>query len=128
MSQSEMLEAALREYEPDQVQEEVLRILEPGNEFLQDLVDKFGETRSQANKAPIACFFELKSSNVGAIVGGWARTVCRILSASIHVFELTVGAEIRCQRKLGLSRPFGLNGEVLSRADSLQHEQVWQTY
>ncbi|KAJ9644080.1 hypothetical protein H2199_003948 [Coniosporium tulheliwenetii] len=70
MSQSEMLEAALREYEPDQVQEEVLRILEPGNEFLQDLVDRFGETQSQANKAPVACFFELKSSNVGAIVGG----------------------------------------------------------
>lgn len=75
MSQSEMLEAALREYELEQVQEEVLRILEPGNEFLQDLVDKFGETRSQASKAHVACFFELKSSNVGAIVGRQARTV-----------------------------------------------------
>lgn len=128
MSQSEMLEAALTEYEPDQVQEEVLRILEPGNEFLQDLVGKFGETRSQANKAPAACFFELKSSNVGAIVGGRARTVCRILSASIHAFKLTVGAEIRRQRKLRLPRPFRLDGEVLSRADSFQHEQVWQAY
>lgn len=54
MSQSEMLEAALREYEPEQVQEEVLQTLQPGNEFLQDLVDKFGETRSQANNAQVA--------------------------------------------------------------------------
>ena len=82
MSQSEMLEAALKEYEPEQVQGEVLRILEPGNEFLQDLVDKFTETRSEANKAQVACFFELKSSNVGAIVGGQARTVCRAATNS----------------------------------------------
>ncbi|KAK4991376.1 hypothetical protein LTR66_006561 [Elasticomyces elasticus] len=74
MRQSEMLEAALREYEPEQVQEDVLRILKPGDEFLQELVDKFGETRSQANKAHVACFYELKPSNVGAIVGGQART------------------------------------------------------
>jgi hypothetical protein len=78
MKQSEMLEAARREYEEDQVQTEVLKILEPGNEFLQDLVDNFGKTRSQANKAHVTCFYELKSSNVGAIVGGQARTVCHI--------------------------------------------------
>jgi hypothetical protein len=75
MKQSEILEAARREYDEDQVQVEVLRILEPGNEFLQDLVDNFGKTRSQANKAQVTCFYELKSSNVGAIVGGQARTV-----------------------------------------------------
>jgi hypothetical protein len=75
MKLSEMLEAAQREYEEDQIRTEVLRILEPGNEFLQDLVDKFGKTRSQANKAQVACFYELKSSNVGAIVGKQARTV-----------------------------------------------------
>jgi hypothetical protein len=51
MKQSKMLEAARREYEDDQMQTEVLQILEPGNEFLQDLVDGFGKTRSQANKA-----------------------------------------------------------------------------
>jgi hypothetical protein len=76
MKQSEMLEAARREYDDDQLQTEVLRILEPGNEFLQDLVDNFGEIRSAANKAQVACFYELKSSNVGAIVGGQTRTVC----------------------------------------------------
>jgi hypothetical protein len=76
MSQTEMLAAAHREYEPDLVQPEVLKILEPGNEFLQDLVDRFGKTRSMPNKAQVACFYELKSSNVGAIVGGQARTVC----------------------------------------------------
>lgn len=76
MSQVEMLEAARQEYEADQIQGEVLRILEPGNEFLQELVDRFGKMRSQPNKSKVACFYELKSSNVGAIVGGQERTVC----------------------------------------------------
>ena len=76
MKQSEMLEAARREYDDDQLQTEVLRILEPGNEFLQDLVDNFGEIQPAANKAQVTCFYELKSSNVGAIVGGQTRTVC----------------------------------------------------
>jgi hypothetical protein len=75
MKQSEMLEAARREYEEDQVQTEVLRILEPGDEYLQDLVDNFSKIRSQANKAQVACFYEMKPSNVGAIVGGEERTV-----------------------------------------------------
>ncbi|OAL54566.1 hypothetical protein IQ07DRAFT_640075 [Pyrenochaeta sp. DS3sAY3a] len=45
------------------------QILEPGNEFLQDLVDQFGKTQKEADKAAVACFYELKSSNVGKIVG-----------------------------------------------------------
>ncbi|CAG8983150.1 hypothetical protein HYALB_00014076 [Hymenoscyphus albidus] len=73
MKQSEMLEAAQREYNEDQIQTEVLRVLEPGNEFLQDLVDSFCKTRSQANKARVTCFFEMKASNVGAVVGGQGR-------------------------------------------------------
>ncbi|KAF2727049.1 hypothetical protein EJ04DRAFT_452134 [Polyplosphaeria fusca] len=64
-----MLEAARREYEEEEVQPGVLKILEPGNEFLQDLVDQFGKTRKEADKAAVACFYELKSSNVGKIVG-----------------------------------------------------------
>jgi hypothetical protein len=75
MKLSEMVEAARREYEEDQVQADVLRILEPSNEFLQDLVDQFGKTRSQANKAQVTCFYELKSSDVGGIVGGQKRVV-----------------------------------------------------
>ena len=75
MSQAEMLEAARREYEENQVQGEVLNILVPGNEFLQDLVDKFSKTLSKQDKVEIACFYELKSSNVGAIVGGRLMTV-----------------------------------------------------
>ena len=39
MTQVEMLAAAQREYSQDEIQPEVLKILEPGNEFLQDLVD-----------------------------------------------------------------------------------------
>jgi hypothetical protein len=69
MNQSEMLDAARREYEDDEIQRDVLEVLSPGNEFLQDVVDRFGKTRSQRNKTQVACFFEMKVSNVGVIVG-----------------------------------------------------------
>ena len=75
MSQVEMLAAAEREYHQDEIQPEVLKILEPGNETLQDVVDQFGKTRRLANKAQVACFYELKSSSVGRIVGKEDRTV-----------------------------------------------------
>jgi hypothetical protein len=61
MSQVEMLAAAQREYSQD--------------DFLQDVVDQFGKTRRQAHKTQVACFYELKSSNVGRIVGKSDRTV-----------------------------------------------------
>jgi len=83
-----MIQAALIEYEEDEVQSEVLRILEPGNEFLYDLVDQFGKTRTQPNKAQVVCFYELKPSNVGAIVGGRARTVCWACLTCFYI-ELT---------------------------------------
>jgi hypothetical protein len=83
MSQSEMLQAALSEYERDEVHPEVLNILDPGNELLQDLVDSFGKTRSLPNKAHIACFFELQPSNVGAIVGKQQKKVS-ILPLGVH--------------------------------------------
>jgi hypothetical protein len=76
MSQAEMLAAARSEYHHDDIQPEILRILEPENEFLQDIVDQFGRTRRNANNTPSVCFYELKSSNVGKIVGGKDRTVC----------------------------------------------------
>jgi hypothetical protein len=41
----------------------------PGNEILLDLVDLFMETRRERAKAKIACFFEMRPSNVGAIIG-----------------------------------------------------------
>jgi hypothetical protein len=75
MSQVEMLVAAQSEYSQDEIQPEVLKILEPGNEFLQDVVDQFGKTRRQAHKMQVACFYALKSSNVGRIVGKSDRTV-----------------------------------------------------
>lgn len=82
MSQSEMLQAALSEYQQEQVHTEVLKILDPDNELLQGLVDDFGKTRKQPNRAHVACFFELQPSNVGAIVGKQERTVCAFLSYS----------------------------------------------
>ncbi|CAD0021319.1 unnamed protein product, partial [Aureobasidium pullulans] len=74
MSPSEMLQAALSEYEREEVHTEVLNVLNPGNELLHDLVDGFGKTRSLPNKARVACFSELQPSNVEAIVGKQQKT------------------------------------------------------
>jgi hypothetical protein len=74
-----MLQAALSQYSPN-VQGDSLRILEPGDEFLQEVVDKFLETRSKPCPAQVACFWETKSSNIGAIVGGVARQVSSLQS------------------------------------------------
>jgi len=76
MNQMEMLEAARREYHEDQVQPTALAVLQPGNEYLRDVVNDYLEMmQGQANKTKIACFYELKSSNVGKIVGKEDRTV-----------------------------------------------------
>jgi len=73
----EMLAAARSEYHEDEVQPRALDILQPGDPYLLDLVDSFlKKRRNQANKTQIACFFELKSSNVGKIVGNQDRIVC----------------------------------------------------
>ena len=57
------------------LQQDILKILEPGNEFLQEVVDQFGKTRRLTNKALVACFYELKSSNIRKIVGKNDQTV-----------------------------------------------------
>jgi hypothetical protein len=103
MSQVEMLAAAQREYQQDEIQPEVLRILEPGNEFLQEVVDQFGKTRRQANKAQVACFYELKSSNVGRIVGKTNRAVGR--ERTLHFTRLTIFLESHSERELWMPRP-----------------------
>jgi hypothetical protein len=77
MTQSEMLDAARQEYHDDEIQGENLQILKVGDAFLQDIVDRFGKIRSGPNKTMVACFFELKSTDVGKIVGGQKRIVRR---------------------------------------------------
>ena len=70
LNQTEIIRAAHSQYEEDQVQGEILNILSPGNESLIDLTTCFIETREGDSKAHIACFFEQKSGNVGAILHG----------------------------------------------------------
>ena len=78
MNQMEMLDAARRDYDKDQIQPAILDVLQPGNAYLKDLVDDFlKKMRGQTHKIQIACFFELKSSNVGRIVGKQDRIVGR---------------------------------------------------
>ena len=66
LNQNELLLAAQSQYEEDQVQGAALNILVPGNDSLADLMTLYFETRQEKWKAHVACFFELKSSNVGA--------------------------------------------------------------
>lgn len=77
LDQTEMLRAAQSQYEEDRVRGAVLNILPPGNESLIDLMRYFFETRQGKGDAPAACFFEQKSSNVGAILRGSRIQVCR---------------------------------------------------
>ena len=70
LDQTEMIRAAQSQYEEDRVQGAVLNILPPGNESLMDLTTYFFQIRQGVGKAQIACFFEQKSSNVGAILRG----------------------------------------------------------
>ncbi|PVH92712.1 hypothetical protein DM02DRAFT_635132 [Periconia macrospinosa] len=89
MNQMEMLEAARREYHENEVQPTALEVLQPGNEYLEEVVDSFlKKMRGQTNKTPIACFFELKPSNVGMIVGGQDRTRV-VVSASSGCLDIS---------------------------------------
>lgn len=80
MDQTRLLgAAALSEYRNEGlVQGEVLKILEAGSETLVDLVDVFLENRSRRNGTQlIVCFYELKPSDVGRVVGEtWMRVCC----------------------------------------------------
>ncbi|THY80180.1 hypothetical protein D6C93_10020 [Aureobasidium pullulans] len=67
ISQSELLQAAIEEHKV--VEAQALRILDPGNDPLEDLVTDFCRLHSVPHKAQIACFFEQKPSNIMAIVG-----------------------------------------------------------
>ena len=70
LNQTEMILAAQSQYGENLVQGAVLNILAPGNENLMDLTTYFFQTRQRKDKASVACFFEQKSSNVGAILRG----------------------------------------------------------
>ena len=67
LNQAEILQVIQNQYEDGQIQGSKLNILAPGNETLMDLMDVFFETRQERNMARVACFFEQKPSNVGAI-------------------------------------------------------------
>lgn len=70
LSQARIFQAIQSQYREGQIQGSNLNILAPGNETLMDLMDDFSETRKERNLARVACFFEQKPSNVGAIYKG----------------------------------------------------------
>lgn len=76
MSQSEMVQAAAREYTEEDIERKPLHILDPGNELLQELVDDFQKRVSgNMRQTRIACFYELQASEIGATVGKERRKV-----------------------------------------------------
>ncbi len=78
MTHSEMVEAAAREYDEQDIEARPLEILAPDNELLQDLVDAFQKrVWPQMLQTRIACFYELQASEIGAIVGKQRRKVRR---------------------------------------------------
>jgi cob(I)alamin adenosyltransferase len=76
MRMNEMLEYVRNKHEG--VQGEVLRVRERKDEYLKDLVHRFGMTRKLPNSAKVTCFYELKESNVGAIVRRAERQMVRL--------------------------------------------------
>ena len=70
LSQAGILQAIQSQHKEGQIQGSNLSILATGNETLMDLMDDFSETRKERNIARLACFFEQKPSNVGAIYKG----------------------------------------------------------
>jgi hypothetical protein len=68
LTQAEIIQAAEALYR-DTVEGEILRILNPGDELLLEMVHVFEKVRARSlSKAQIACFYEQKPCNVKAIV------------------------------------------------------------
>lgn len=126
MSQVELLAAAREEYTDSEIYPEILQVLQPGNEYLQDLVDQFTRLRStlpELRDCRIACFFELKASNVGRIVGGRERRdrmVCFFFFflfsfLFLNDFALTyTGIGVCCRREFGMLGSIRRDGKVFA--------------
>lgn len=76
LTQSEMIQAVAAEYQ-DTIQGEILRILDPNDESLLEMVHLFEKIQAKSpNRAKLACFFEQKPCNVKAIVGKEEKKGC----------------------------------------------------
>lgn len=124
MSQSRMLETARTICSEDQIQEEALKILEPGNGFLQDLVDQFCRTWAKTRITPVACFYELKPSDVGTMMGGKASNV-RDLHYDLYDLKLINVLEMCRERGLCLLGHFWVDQKVFHLSESLYHGSIW---
>lgn len=123
MSQVELLAAAREEYTDSEIYPEILQVLQPGNEYLQDLVDQFTRLRStlpELRDCRIACFFELKASNVGRIVGGRERRermVCFFFFFFLFSNDLALtylGIGVCRRRELGMLGSIRRDGKVFA--------------
>jgi hypothetical protein len=65
----QMLEVARREFDADKIHPEALRTMEPENPYVRDIVDRFCKLHKEAPKKSVFCFYELKATKIGKIVG-----------------------------------------------------------
>jgi hypothetical protein len=76
LTQNEMIQAVEASY-TDMVHGEILRILDPDDESLQEIVHTFEKIQGRTpNKAQVACFFEQIPCNVKAIAGMDGKKAC----------------------------------------------------
>jgi hypothetical protein len=87
MKQTEMMEAALSVYGPDQAQGDSLHVLVPGDEFLQNTVDRFPETRMESHPALVACYYDVMDVEQGVNFLHWELASKGNLRNSAQVSE-----------------------------------------
>ena len=73
MNHDTMVTAAKEDFDSSWIEPGLLDIMQPGNESLTELLDDFGYIWSTRGR--ITCFFELRTSEIGDIVGHRRRRV-----------------------------------------------------
>lgn len=69
LSQGKILRLAEERFKDEPIYRENLQILQSGDESLCDLVDTYLRIARQDHMPEVACFFEQRDTNVGAILG-----------------------------------------------------------
>jgi hypothetical protein len=78
LSQGQILQVAEEYFTDRPVHGENLKILRAGDESLSDLVDDYLRCARESAMPIVACFFEQRASNVGALVGKTSAEVSRV--------------------------------------------------
>lgn len=75
----EMLIRAWAKHQSQNVQHEMLNAMMPGNEILNDVLDGFNTIKLTQERLEIACFYVMQEYDVGQMLNGTERRVCKLL-------------------------------------------------